>query len=118
MGDARLGEGATGDGHHRPDGGHGFYGQHSLAQHSAGALGLLLLQRAVEAVATLDDEPGPVLIADLGAAGGLNEFAPMALAIDGLRAHAINRPITRVRAEPESFETVWRVALLRIEKSS
>jgi hypothetical protein len=89
--------------------GHGFYDQHSLAQHSAGALGLPLLRRAVEAVATLDTEPGPLLIADLGAAGGRNEFAPMAVAIDDLRAHGIDSPIVVVHTDipTNDFSTLF-----------
>ena len=64
---------------------HGYYGAHSAAQHSAGGLGVPLLERAVDEVPLAEDSAMPIVIADLGAAGGRNELAPMAAAITGLR---------------------------------
>jgi hypothetical protein len=84
--------------------GGGEYSAHSLAQHSAGGLGLPLLERAVDAVAAVTAAPpvpdaGPIVIADLGAAGGRNELAPMADAILGLRAHGIRNPVVVVHTD-------------------
>jgi hypothetical protein len=57
--------------------GHGVYDHHSLAQHSAGAYGIPMLERAAADIATLDRPPGPLVVADLGAAGGRNELEPL-----------------------------------------
>jgi hypothetical protein len=92
--------------------GHGVYSEHSLAQHSAGGYGMPALARAVDGVApTLRDAP-VVVIADLGAAGGRNELAPMAAAIARLREQGVTGAVTVVHTDIPSndfttlFETV------------
>ena len=75
---------------------HGEYDRHSLAQHSAGSYGIPLLERALADV-TLP-EAGAITVADLGAAGGTNELAPMSVAASGLRARAAN-PIAVVHTD-------------------
>jgi hypothetical protein len=47
--------------------GHGVYGRHSLAQHSAGGFGLPGLERAARSAAAAVHGAEPVVIADLGA---------------------------------------------------
>lgn len=102
----------------RMEGG-GEYSRHSLAQHSAGGLGLPMLERAVADVAGVAGGPGatdpsgaPVFVADLGAAGGRNELAPMAAAVDGLRRAGIGAPVVVVHTDIATndfttlFETV------------
>ncbi|MEX1007756.1 MAG: hypothetical protein WD271_07905 [Acidimicrobiia bacterium] len=79
--------------------GHGVYDQHSLAQHSAGSYGMPLLERAVGEIAQIDPGAGPIVIADFGAAGGRNELAPMATAINGLRAGGVTQPIVVVHTD-------------------
>jgi hypothetical protein len=78
--------------------GHGAYDRHSLAQHSAGGLGLPLLERAA-GEAALGPGGGPVVIADLGAAGARNELEPMATAIAGLRSRGVAGPIVVVHTD-------------------
>jgi hypothetical protein len=98
--------------------GGGEYSRHSQAQHSAGSLGLPLLQEAVAAVLA---SPGarppagaPAVVADLGAAGGRNELTPMATAVSGLRAGGLDAPIVVVHTDIATndfttlFETVER----------
>ena len=96
--------------------GGGEYSRHSLAQHSAGGLGMPLLERAVDDVARLGDGAAaagaPVVVADLGAAGGRNELAPMATAVSGLRRRGVVAPIAVVHTDIATndfttlFETV------------
>jgi hypothetical protein len=88
--------------------GHGFYDHHSLAQHSAGSFGFPLLQRAATSL-PLDDAPGALVIADLGAAGGANELEPMRLAIEVLRGRGTERPISVVHTDIPSndFSTLF-----------
>ncbi len=64
--------------------GKGFYSAHSQSQHVAAAVAFPYLAAAAEAV-PLPGAGAPVTIGDLGCAGGANEMAPMALAIDTLR---------------------------------
>jgi hypothetical protein len=77
----------------------GSYSEHSLAQHSAGSYGLPLLERALADVRTLPPPDGPVVVADLGAAGGRNELEPMAVAVRGLRAGGLTVPIVVVHTD-------------------
>ncbi len=92
--------------------GHGIYGRHSLAQHSAGGFGLPGLERAARAAAGLATTGGWVLVADLGAAGGRNELHPMTVAIETLRQAGVTAPITVVHTDIPAndfsalFETV------------
>ncbi|MGH9277578.1 MAG: hypothetical protein ACRD12_05665, partial [Acidimicrobiales bacterium] len=93
--------------------GHGYYGAHSLPQGSAGAFGLPLLVRAVDTVRLPDDSTSPVVIADLGAAGGRNELGPLTEAIGGLRQRrGLTAPIVVVHTDLPTndftalFETV------------
>src|SRR5829696_6700916 len=74
--------------------GHGVYGRHSLAQHSAGGFGLPGLARAAQAAATTVGDATSVVIADLGAAGGRNELQPMRVAVETLREAGVCAPIT------------------------
>lgn len=90
--------------------GHGYYDAHALAQSSAGGLGLPLLERAVEAV-SLPAAGQPLVIADLGSAGGHNELAPMAVAIDRLRnARGHRAPIVVVHTDipTNDFTTLFQ----------
>src|SRR4029079_2805348 len=93
--------------------GAGDYSRHSLAQHSAGGLGLPLLERAVaDAANSWSGADEPIVIADLGAAGGRNELAPMAAAVAGLRANDLDGPVVVVHTDIATndfttlFETV------------
>ncbi|HXY94690.1 MAG TPA: SAM-dependent methyltransferase [Acidimicrobiia bacterium] len=79
--------------------GHGAYDRHSLAQHSAGSFGMPLLERAIGEVVATDDGDRPVLVADLGAAGGRNELAPMSAAIAGLRNGGVRGAIVVVHTD-------------------
>jgi hypothetical protein len=79
--------------------GKGFYDRHSLAQRSAGGLGIPLLERAVEALPAFEHGVAPVVVADFGAAGGRNELAPMNVAIDGLRARGVDGAIVVVHTD-------------------
>lgn len=79
--------------------GHGVYGRHSLAQHSAGGFGLPGLTRAAQAAATTVGDAASVVIADLGAAGGRNELQPMRVAIETLREAGVSAPITVVHTD-------------------
>jgi hypothetical protein len=91
--------------------GHGVYGRHSLAQYSAGNFGLPGLERAARAAAAAHGAR-PVVIADLGAAGGRNELHPMTVAIETLRDAGVTAPITVVHTDIPTndfsalFETV------------
>ena len=64
--------------------GEGFYSAHSQSQHVAAAVAFPYLAAAAESV-PLPSAGAPVTIGDFGCAGGANEMAPMALAIDTLR---------------------------------
>jgi hypothetical protein len=77
----------------------GVYGQHSLAQHSAGNLGLPLLRRAVEAVAPGAAARPFVIVADLGVAGGRNELEPLGLVVRDLRARGVDGSIVMVHTD-------------------
>ena len=79
--------------------GHGVYGRHSLAQHSAGGFGLPGLIRSAQAAATTVDHTTSLVIADLGAAGGRNELQPMTVAIETLRDAGVAAPITVVHTD-------------------
>lgn len=92
--------------------GRGEYDRHSLAQHSAGGLGLPLLERALAALAALpaDDPTAPLVVADLGAAGGRNELTPIGIAVEDLRAGAADAPIVVVHTDipTNDFTTLFR----------
>jgi hypothetical protein len=79
--------------------GHGVYGLHSQAQHAAGGFGLPALRRAAAAAARSTDDEGPVVVADLGAAGGRNELRPMRVAIEALREAGVTAPVTVVHTD-------------------
>jgi hypothetical protein len=91
----------------------GYYGAHSVPQGSAGAFGLPVLERAVDAVVLPESPDTPFVIADLGAAGGRNELGPLAAAIGGLRERrGLHGPIVVVHTDIATndftalFETV------------
>ena len=75
--------------------GHGVYGRHSLAQHSAGGFGLPGLERAARAAAGFATTGGSVMVADLGAAGGRNELQPMTVAIETRSRRPTGGPSSR-----------------------
>jgi hypothetical protein len=60
----------------------GYYGAHSRPQQSAGSYGFAMLERASAAVPL---GGGPVVVSDMGAAGGRSELQPLALAVGRLR---------------------------------
>ncbi|HEY8215903.1 MAG TPA: SAM-dependent methyltransferase [Acidimicrobiia bacterium] len=76
----------------------GYYNEHSLAQRTAGGLGIPLLERAVAAVPAAVAHL-PVIVADLGAAGGRNELGPMNVVIEGLRARGFDGPVVVVHTD-------------------
>ncbi|GAA1834863.1 hypothetical protein GCM10009836_11480 [Pseudonocardia ailaonensis] len=72
--------------------GRGFYSEHSQAQREAARAADAWLVEAALTV-PLPAAPTPVLIGDFGCAGGANEIAPMAEAIDALRSRDAAAPI-------------------------
>ena len=72
--------------------GHGFYGRHSQPQRAAARVADRHLVDAAGAV-PLPSSPTPVLIGDFGCAGGANEMAPIAEAIDAVRGRDAAVPI-------------------------
>ena len=72
--------------------GGGFYSHNSRPQRAAATAADTHLAAAAAAV-PLPDRPTPVLIGDFGCAGGANEMAPIAAAVDGLRARDATLPI-------------------------
>jgi hypothetical protein len=76
-----------------------------LAQHSAGAFGIPLLERALVSLPLPADGHETLLVADFGAARA-------SLAGD---VYADVR--AQLLAEPIAYETRWRVALLRITRA-
>lgn len=75
----------------------GAYAAHSQPQRSAGGVGMEMLRRAVERV-PLPDDGRPLVIADMGAAQGRSEMAPLSLAVAGLRARS-TAPIAVVHTD-------------------
>ncbi|SHL32122.1 SAM dependent carboxyl methyltransferase [Pseudonocardia thermophila] len=65
--------------------GGGFYSRHSQPQRAAARAADAWLVEAATAV-PLPEAPTPLLIGDFGCAGGANEMAPMAAAVDAIRA--------------------------------
>ena len=65
--------------------GKGYYSRHSQPQRAAARAADARLVAAAAAI-PLPAPPAPLLIGDLGCAGGANEMAPVAAAIDTLRA--------------------------------
>jgi hypothetical protein len=63
--------------------GHGFYSANSRPQHAAASVAYPFLEAAASEVPPAAGRP--LTIGDFGCAGGANEMAPMALAIDGIR---------------------------------
>ena len=72
--------------------GGGFYSHHSRPQRAAASAADAHLAAAAAAV-PLPGPPTPVLVGDFGCAGGANEMAPLAAAIDALRARDAAVPI-------------------------
>ncbi|MGE0300883.1 hypothetical protein [Pseudonocardia sp.] len=69
--------------------GHGYYSRHSQPQRAAARAADARLIAAATAVPIAS----PVLVGDFGCAGGANEMAPIAAAIDALRARDADVPI-------------------------
>ncbi len=72
--------------------GHGFYGRHSQPQRAAARVADRHLVDAAGAV-PLPLPPAPLLIGDFGCAGGANEMAPIAAAIDAVRGRDASVPV-------------------------
>ena len=72
--------------------GGGFYSHNSRPQRAAATAADAHLA-ATAAVVPLPDRPTPALVGDFGCAGGANEMAPLAVAVDGLRARDATLPI-------------------------
>ena len=72
--------------------GGGFYSHNSRPQRAAASAADAHLVAAAAAV-PLPGPPAPVLIGDFGCAGGANELAPLAAAVDELRARDASLPI-------------------------
>jgi SAM dependent carboxyl methyltransferase len=89
--------------------GSGYYRKHSTTQHGAAALGLPLIERAAADV-PVGAAAGPIVIADFGAAQGGNSLAPMAAAIDALRARRGPLPVCVVHTDlPDNdFATLFQ----------
>lgn len=77
--------------------GHGEYARRSRTQHGAAALGVPLIGPAVAGITGLGAR-SPALVADFGAAQGTNSLAPVAAALDALRA-GHDGPIIVVHAD-------------------
>jgi SAM dependent carboxyl methyltransferase len=93
--------------------GGGFYSEHSGVQHSAAAPGYPMLERAASVVPL--PSAGPVLIADMGCAGGRNEMDPLRRAIDGVRARDADVPIVVVHTDLPSND--WATLFALVEES-
>jgi hypothetical protein len=92
--------------------GGGFYSHHSGVQHTAAAPGYPMLERAATEVPF--DGSQPVVIADMGCAGGRNELEPLTLAVDALRARAAHVPVVVVHSDlPEND---WASLFTTIER--
>ena len=65
----------------------GVYAAHSQPQRGAGGVGIEMLRRAVDRV-PLPPDDRPLVVADMGAAQGRSEMAPLAVAVAGLRARS------------------------------
>jgi hypothetical protein len=72
--------------------GGGFYSHNSRPQRAAATAADAHLVAAVEAL-PLPASPTPVLIGDFGCAGGANEMAPLAAAVDAIRERDARLPI-------------------------
>lgn len=72
--------------------GMGYYSRHSQPQRAAARAADARLVAAAGAV-PIPEPPVPVLIGDFGCAGGANEMAPIAAAIDVLRSRAPAVPV-------------------------
>jgi hypothetical protein len=90
--------------------GGGFYAAHSVTQHGAGALGLPLVGRAVDAL-DIDGMTPPVLVADLGAAQGGNSLEPMRAVLDALTGQGVAHPVCVVHTDlaDNDFATLFRL---------
>jgi hypothetical protein len=89
----------------------GSYNRHAATQAAGGALGLPLLEKAVQAL-PLDGGDGPIVIADYGSSQGRNSLAPMRTAIAALRQRAPQpRPICVVHVDvaENDFSTLFDV---------
>ena len=81
--------------------GRGFYSHHSGVQHAAAEPGYPMLRRAATEVPF--DGARPVVIADMGCAGGRNELEPLGLAVTALRDRDGDVPIVVVHTDlPEN----------------
>jgi hypothetical protein len=99
--------------------GGGYYNRNSGLQEAGIRLALPLLAAAAEA-APIDGAGGsPLVIADYGSSQGRNSMAPMALAIDGLRARAgAERPIEVVHTDLPSNDFTALFMALQDENAS
>lgn len=76
----------------------GYYAEHSAPQEAYGGLGLEWLADAARGVEPLA-APAPLVIADMGAAGGGNSLLPMQRAIDAYREQAAAAPVLVVHTD-------------------
>ena len=91
--------------------GKGAYNRHSEPQAGGAALASPFLEWAVRKI-TLDQDTQPVVIADYGSSQGKNSFAPMAIAIQGLKRRIRpHRPIFVFHVDQPSndFNTLFEV---------
>jgi hypothetical protein len=93
--------------------GGGFYSEHSDVQHSAAAPGYPMMERAASEVPLPSD--APVLVADMGCAGGRNELDPMRRAIAGVRTRDADVPIVVVHTDLPSND--WASLFALVEES-
>lgn len=91
--------------------GQGSYNKHAQLPATGAALGLPLLERAVQRI-PLDSTDLPITIADYGSSQGKNSLLPMHLAIAGLRRRiASTRPISVFHIDQPSndFNSLFEV---------
>ncbi|MFG1420639.1 class I SAM-dependent methyltransferase [Roseixanthobacter liquoris] len=96
--------------HPQPMEGHGAYERNSRVQ-GAGSVPAIALLAAAAREAPLPGGDGPLTIADYGSATGGNSLAPIAAALEALRARAAARAVNVVHTDlpGNDFSTLFRV---------
>src|SRR5262249_7295148 len=94
--------------------GGGFYNRHGWMQAAGVTAALPALARAAAAVPI----EWPVMVADYGASQGRNSLRPMQIAIEGLRARAMNVPITVIHVDQPGNDFSSLFALLNSSPDS